>query len=1750
MSDLVASRPDRVASGSSTETRRAAGALAGLIVAGLALRLIIAYLLPGSGFEVDRNAFLFWAANLAQDGPWGFYDRPFFHDYTPGFLYVLWALGMVGQAIGGLGDLVKLPAIVSDLVLAWLAFAMVRDLGGGDRRALVAAAIVLFVPVTWFDSVVWGQVDSFGLIFVLLAIRATWRERWELAAVFGTMAAITKPQLGIVVPIVAAVVLSRTLLDRRHDAPDPPPDRGGSGPLARLRDWTRRERGPVRILTTAGTGLATAFLLCLPFGLSLPGLIEQIVETAGGYPYLTVNAYNPWALVTDANGGGLAATGQWLCDAVVPDRCAEAVTFGPFWAVFVGSTLLLAVIALVMAVVARSPDRLTVLVALCVLSIAFFVVPTRVHERYLYPFFIVGAILAAVSWRWAVAYAVLAVANFLNMYVVLTTLYPGNPSIEDWLGIGPAIRSPAGITAIAVAHLAGFVWAVAQLRPGARATLARDVAGVPPPDPAGVDDVVVADDRDDIAAADAPGPPVALDPDVAAWARGRLGFLRGPGIRPDRSASLDGEPGGRLGRLDIWLLVVLLVATGTFRLHRLDEPLTMHFDEVYHARTATEFLQSWRYGIDHDIYEYTHPHLAKYAMAAGIVLFGDGSGTAESAIGVPVRDAAIEPRWEDPARPDAVNGDRVYVATGSETRAFDLRTRQLAATIVAPGATSVGVSRSDHRLYVGTDAGAVLVLDTATALDPFREVAPGMSGEATPDPFATVGAPVARILATGDGASVVVATTDDQLVVLDAFTGGERGRRTIVGIAQLAEGGSGDALVARPGEIADPDVAAAVLAGITAGSVDTYVALLGSGAAEVVVPGALEAADRAELGAAIADGRLTGLAVEPRARVAVAGQDGVTFVSTTDASIVETISLEAPVRGIATITGLGDDLLYATAGSSYWVLRMDGPDAADPRVDREHPLPGAGGWVAYDSAAQLVEVLGERPEGGPTVYTIEPHGNSVFQDVPLAFQPTAWALDEAPRYPGEDRQEVLTFAADGTTAAVDIGNVAVAWRLPGVLAGLLAAAALYLLGRILFRRRAVAVALAAFVLVDPMFFVQSRIAMNDVYAGLFIVAAVALFAAIWTGAWRGRGSFAFGLPLVGVLLGLALASKWVAAYAIGAIVVLVLVRSALGRLLLILGLIGLTAVLGFAAIDVEAGATGGPNFTFLAIMVALTIAAAVVAVLRPVAWTDDETRFAVGAPLAAGVGLFLVGLAVPGASSVVAPGPAAVPLVPALAFGLVALAVVALVAFNVAGRVGFGPLAAPPAPTDPARLLPPAAPAPEGWLRLGSGLGVPAAWIAVSLAAVPLAVYILLYIPWALLDGHQLVPGWPEGHTGQTLWDLTRSMYDYHDNLRATHPAASPWWAWPLDLKPVWFYQGSFAGDTAAAIYDHGSLVSWWLAVPAMAFVAWQAWARRSLALALVLILFLSLWIPWARIDRATFQYHWYTSLPFTLLALGYFVAELWHGPSRRTWLLARVAAAIAVMGPVILWLGKAPLCVLAGVEQVNPGSPACVGDPGQLVVTARIAGVVAVVLVTTAALVWQLLHLDRPTADGRPAGGSRLAMLAGTVAGGAAALLVAGLLLPDTAIVDVPNLRAEVVALFLAIPLGAVAWVVLTARDARRFAAGAVLAAAIWTVVLYPNIAALPVPSVLVNAYQGILPTYLYPFQFAVNTDPAVDGGGLLTAGAAILGAALALTVGVVAYSAWTWRLSLAERAVAGSPGDAPGDRPGDDPAPAGGTA
>ena len=705
----------------------AAGALAAILILGLAFRLIIAYvLLPGSGFGVDRTTFQAWAGDLAANGPLGFYSRGFFADYTPGYLYVLWLIGIVGHALGGIGDLIKLPAIVADVAIAGLIHSFVRELGGSRRAALIGAILFLFNPVTWFDSAIWAQVDSVGVVFLLLGLRDLCRRRPERASFFAVVAAIVKPQLGILVPIVAIVLLRRHVYDQFRPAAVTAAEEDPATllPSGASRDpwFDRLGGGPIRLVSSAAVALVTAVVLCLPFGLSLGGLLELVAKAAGGYPYITVNAYNPWALLSQ-DGNGLAANGTWLRDAAGATADQVATLVGGLPAVYVGTALLLAGIAVVCLVVARwsRPGTLTIdegeaspvrvladerrllVVALTVMALVFFVLPTRVHERYLYPAFAVGAILAATSIRWRIAYIGLALASFANLYAILLTPFYKNPGIKDWLGIGDAIRSPLGVGLIVAGHVAVFVWALTELRPQAIRRLdvetLRDALWEREGDAA---ELVDWEGSAAPAPADVPystAPASGAAP--AAWAAARASGQDPSGGLPlpfglgavrarlaDRSRGLHGEGGGRFDRLDLWLFVVIVVASLVLRTFRLSEPYRMHFDEVYHARTATEFLQDWRYGKPHDIYEFTHPHLAKYAMAVGLIVAGDDRVTAQSSLGTAVRDVLVEPRWVDANTPGGRAGERFYVAGGDQLVAYDLVSRKEITAWAVPGRAS------------------------------------------------------------------------------------------------------------------------------------------------------------------------------------------------------------------------------------------------------------------------------------------------------------------------------------------------------------------------------------------------------------------------------------------------------------------------------------------------------------------------------------------------------------------------------------------------------------------------------------------------------------------------------------------------------------------------------------------------------------------------------------------------------------------------------------------------------------------------------------------------------------------------------------------------------------------------------------------------------------------------------------------------------------------------------------------------------
>jgi dolichyl-phosphate-mannose--protein O-mannosyl transferase len=112
-----------------------------------------------------------------------------------------------------------------------------------------------------------------------------------------------------------------------------------------------------------------------------------------------------------------------------------------------------------------------------------------------------------------------------------------------------------------------------------------------------------------------------------------------------------------------------------------------------------------------------------------------------------------------------------------------------------------------------------------------------------------------------------------------------------------------------------------------------------------------------------------------------------------------------------------------------------------------------------------------------------------------------------------------------------VGNRPLGWRLPSALFGTLTVALVYVLGRLLFRRRVAAAVAAVLLAVDPLHLVQSRIAMLDVFVVAFATAALAL------AVLDVRRPHVATRVAAGVAAGAAVATKWSGLLALVTVVV-------------------------------------------------------------------------------------------------------------------------------------------------------------------------------------------------------------------------------------------------------------------------------------------------------------------------------------------------------------------------------------------------------------------------------------------------------------------------------------------------------------------------------------------------------------------------------------------------------------------------------------
>ncbi|MEO6912789.1 MAG: phospholipid carrier-dependent glycosyltransferase [Candidatus Baltobacteraceae bacterium] len=507
---------------------------------GLFLRLL---LIGNDGFHNDISAFEGWALQLAAHPFSEFYSPARFADYPPGYLYVLAFVGHLYAPFQYhdptgfiLKALLKLPAILMDLFDAGLVYAIALRFAD-VRTALIGAALIALNPAVIYISAAWGQVDSIAgglaLLGIWLLLRsededARPRLSWLITLAWLALAysILIKPQAAILLPLfVAFAFLPR-----------------GS-----------RLRLSAKLATAAGilAALLLAWLVTLPFHPtinpvdSFVWLIDKYTYGKNVYPYNSVNAFNLWTIKFSF----------WQPDSQTILRLPQYV-----W----GLLLLAAATALILVryLHARTPRAL--LEAAALLLLAFYLLSTRMHERYLFDglLFLTPLLFAGRRYFWCAV--LLSATLFADLMYSLQYIHVVEQSIPntDARDLMPLLTRPLSLFNLASFFYLGYVF----------------LGTVPE-------------------AGTAAAPPVRI-PLGRKWFDPREGLTRMRWPLDYLLAGVIGIFSFVLSYVNYWL------------------PNEKIFDEIYFARAGEEYLKHVH------IYESTHPPLTKLLVTLSIMLFG------------------------------------------------------------------------------------------------------------------------------------------------------------------------------------------------------------------------------------------------------------------------------------------------------------------------------------------------------------------------------------------------------------------------------------------------------------------------------------------------------------------------------------------------------------------------------------------------------------------------------------------------------------------------------------------------------------------------------------------------------------------------------------------------------------------------------------------------------------------------------------------------------------------------------------------------------------------------------------------------------------------------------------------------------------------------------------------------------------------------------------------------------------------------
>lgn len=343
-----------------------------VMAAAFVVRVICAVMYKGH--ETDMNCFSGWSGIIFDGGISNFYSSEGFHDYPPGYMYILYIIGAIKHLFnpsgGALYLLVKLPSIIIDLLSGFFVYKLARK-KFGDATGSLFSALYLINPAIILNSSLWGQVDTVYTILIALMVYLVSEKQMIKSYFVFALCVFVKPQSFIFTPIIIYGIIENVFLPKFN-----------------------KEAFIKNLLFGLGA-IAMMFVISLPFGIN--HVFEQYKATLASYPHLTVNAFNIW--------GALGK--NW----------ADLNSF----TTLLGYVILAAIVAYATYVFFKSKNKGKYYFVAAILSFATFMLSTKMHDRYAFPtmLLLLLAFLTTESFEDYLLYLLISISQFFNTAWVL-----------------------------------------------------------------------------------------------------------------------------------------------------------------------------------------------------------------------------------------------------------------------------------------------------------------------------------------------------------------------------------------------------------------------------------------------------------------------------------------------------------------------------------------------------------------------------------------------------------------------------------------------------------------------------------------------------------------------------------------------------------------------------------------------------------------------------------------------------------------------------------------------------------------------------------------------------------------------------------------------------------------------------------------------------------------------------------------------------------------------------------------------------------------------------------------------------------------------------------------------------------------------------------------------------------------------------------------------------------------------------------